>query len=60
MPSSGKMSESSSSAGSLLTLVGWDNTDLPTCTSLEMVEIVIKDRTGLPFAKLDRWPATAR
>jgi hypothetical protein len=52
VPSSGKMSVSSSSAESLMPLVGVNNADLPACTSLEIVNIVIKDPAGLPFAKL--------
>lgn len=51
IPSSGKMSIKSSSAQELIPLVGVNNADLPSCTSLQMVDISIKDPDGLPFAK---------
>ena len=51
-PSKGKMSLKSSSAEALVPLVGVNNADLPACTSLEIVDLTIKDPAGLPFAKL--------
>jgi len=51
-PSSGKMAVKSSSAEALIPLVGVNNADLPACTSLEIVDVSIKDPAGLPFAKL--------
>jgi len=51
-PSKGKMSVNSSSAEALKPLVGVNNADLPACTSLEIVDVSIKDPAGLPFAKL--------
>lgn len=50
-PSSGAMSIKSNSAEALKPLVGVNNADLPACTSLEVVNILIKDPLGLPFAK---------
>lgn len=51
-PSSGKMAIKSNSAEALVPLVGVNNADLPACTSLEIVDVVIKDPAGLPFARL--------
>jgi len=50
-PSKGKMSVSSSSAEALIPIVGLNNADLPACTSIEVVDTVIKDPDGLPFAR---------
>lgn len=51
-PSKGKMAVKSNSAEQLEPLVGLNNADLPACTSLEIVDVTIKDPAGLPFAKL--------
>lgn len=51
-PAKGKMSLSSSSAEALIPLVTVNNADLPPCTSIEVVDVVIKDPDGLPFARL--------
>lgn len=52
VPEGGKMSLQSSSAESLIPLVGVNNADLPACTSLEIVDMIVKDPEGLPFASL--------
>jgi len=51
-PKNGGMKLSSSSAEALVPLVGANNADLPDCTQIEIVDIVIKDPAGLPFARL--------
>jgi hypothetical protein len=51
-PSNGGMKIKSNSAEALLPLVGPNNSDLPDCTSIEIVDVTIKDPNGLPFAKL--------
>ena len=51
-PSNGGMKISSNSAEALSPLVGANNAELPTCTSIEIVDVTIKDPLGLPFAKL--------
>jgi len=50
-PAKGKMSVSSSSAEALIPIVNLNNADLPPCTSIEVVDTVIKDPDGLPFAR---------
>jgi len=50
-PEKGKMAVSGSSAESLIPLVGPNSADLPPCTSIEVVDTVIKDPDGLPFAR---------
>lgn len=52
VPSNGKMSVDSSSAESLVPLVGVNNAGLPSCTSIEFVDVVVKDPQGMPFAVL--------
>jgi len=51
-PSNGKMKIKSNSAEALLPLVGANNSELPECTAIEIVDVTIKDPLGLPFAKL--------
>jgi hypothetical protein len=51
-PSNGGMKINSNSAEQLSPLVGANNAELPTCTSIEIVDVTIKDPLGLPFAKL--------
>jgi len=51
-PSKGGMEVASSSAEALVPLVGVNNADLPACTQIEIVNVVVKDPAGLPFAKL--------
>lgn len=51
-PSNGKMSVNSSSAEALKPLTGVNNADLPPCTSIETVDIIIKDPNGMPFARV--------
>lgn len=41
----------SNSAIELIPLVGVTNAELPACTSIEFVDLVIKDPAGLPFAR---------
>lgn len=52
VPKKGKMSVKSNSAEALKPIVGVSSADLPTCTSIEVVDVTIKDPAGLPFAKL--------
>jgi hypothetical protein len=51
-PNNGGMKLNSSSAEALKPLVGPNNAELPDCTSIEIVDVTIKDPAGLPFAKL--------
>jgi hypothetical protein len=51
-PKDGGMKIKTHSAAALATLVGPQNSDLPDCTSIEIVDVTIKDPLGLPFAKL--------
>jgi hypothetical protein len=51
-PSKGKLKLDSNSAEALKPLVGVNNADLPTCTSIEIVDVVVKDPNDLPFARL--------
>ncbi len=51
-PKNGSMKLNSNSAAALAPLVGPANADLPPCTSIEVVDVTIKDPLGLPFAKL--------
>jgi len=51
-PSNGGMKINSNSAEALSPLVGANNAELPTCTSIEIVDVTIKDPLGLPFAVL--------
>jgi hypothetical protein len=51
-PSNGKISLSSNSAEALKPLVGANNADLPDCTQIEIVDVIVKDPDGLPFARL--------
>ena len=51
-PKAGKMQVKSNSIAALTPLVGANNADLPVCTSIELVDIVIKDPAGLPFARI--------
>jgi hypothetical protein len=51
-PSKGGMEVASSSAEALVPLVGVNNADLPACTQIEVVNVIVKDPAGLPFAKL--------
>ena len=51
-PDKGKMEIDSSSAESLIPLVGVANADLPSCTSIEIVDTIIKAPGGYPFARL--------
>lgn len=51
-PEKGKMEVDSSSAEALFPLVGATGAKLPACTQIEVVNVVIKDPAGLPFAKL--------
>jgi hypothetical protein len=50
--SNGGMKIKSNSAEALKPLVGANNSELPECTSIEIVDVTIKDQNGLPFAKL--------
>jgi len=50
-PSKGKMAVNGSSAEALIPIVRLNNADLPPCTSIEVVDTVIKDPDGLPFAR---------
>lgn len=52
VPEDGGMKIKTHSAAALSTLVGPQNSDLPDCTSIEIVDVTIKDPLGLPFAKL--------
>jgi hypothetical protein len=52
IPSKGKMAVDSNSAEALAPIVGTQSADLPTCTSIEVVDVTIKAPGGLPFAKL--------
>ena len=51
-PNNGSMKLSSNSAEALAPLVGTNNADLPDCTQIEIVDVIIKDPAGLPFARL--------
>jgi len=51
-PNNGGIKLSGNSAEELEPLVGVNNADLPDCTSIEVVDIIIKDPLGLPFARL--------
>lgn len=51
-PKNGSMKLSGSSAEELKDLVGVNNADLPPCTAIEVVDVIIKDPAGLPFARL--------
>lgn len=51
-PSKGKLSLKSNSIEALTPLVTANNADLPECTTLQVVDLTIKDPTGAPFAKL--------
>jgi hypothetical protein len=51
-PKDGSMKIKSNSAAALAPLVGANNSELPDCTSIEIVETTIKDPLNLPFAKL--------
>jgi hypothetical protein len=51
-PKSGGMKVKMNSAEALKPLVGANNSELPDCTSIEIVDVTIKDPAGLPFAKL--------
>jgi hypothetical protein len=55
IPDNGKISVDSNSAQALADLIGTNAADLPPCTSIEVVNVVIKapgGSEGLPFAKL--------
>jgi hypothetical protein len=51
-PEEGGMKIKANSAEALSPLVGANNSELPECTSIEIVDVTIKDPAGLPFAKL--------
>ncbi|HXC52615.1 MAG TPA: hypothetical protein VN634_17160 [Candidatus Limnocylindrales bacterium] len=51
-PEDGEMEIDSSSAEALLPLVGANGAALPACTSIEIVDVKIKDPDGNSFAKL--------
>ncbi len=51
-PKKGSIKLKSDSTAALAPLVGPANADLPPCTSIEIVDLTIKDPLGLPFAKL--------
>ncbi|HXC52619.1 MAG TPA: hypothetical protein VN634_17180, partial [Candidatus Limnocylindrales bacterium] len=51
-PEDGEMEIDSSSAEALLPLVGANGAALPACTSIEVVDVKIKDPDGNSFAKL--------
>jgi hypothetical protein len=51
-PKDGSMKIKSNSAAALAPLVGANNSELPDCTSIEIVETTIKDPLNLPFARL--------
>ena len=51
-PSNGKISLSSNSAEALKPLVGANNADLPDCTQIEIVDVIVKDPGGLSLARL--------
>jgi hypothetical protein len=55
IPDNGKIAVDSNSAQALADLIGTNAADLPPCTSIEVVNVVIKapgGTDGLPFAKL--------
>ncbi len=52
VPKNGGMKIKANSAEALMPLVGPNNSELPDCTSIEIVDVTIKDPLGLPFAKL--------
>jgi len=51
-PEDGEMEIDSSSAEALVPLVGANGAALPACTSIEVVDVKIKDPDGRPFARL--------
>ena len=51
-PYNGGMEIYSSSAEALMGYFGVHNADLPTCTTIEIVDVTVEDPNGLPFAKL--------
>jgi hypothetical protein len=52
VPKDGGMKIKANSAQALSSIVGPNNSDLPDCTSIEIVDVTVKDPEGLPFAKL--------
>ncbi|MFN2427761.1 MAG: hypothetical protein ABR587_15095 [Candidatus Binatia bacterium] len=51
-PKKGGIKLKGNSAEELKAIVGANNADLPECTSIEIVDVIIKDPAGLPFARL--------
>jgi hypothetical protein len=52
VPKDGGMKIKANSVEALAPLVGAQNSDLPDCTSIEIVDVTVKDPLLLPFAKL--------